>query len=87
MQAQLTKSFAGAEAIAQQYPKYTDQITAAAKTSFLQGDEWAYAAGVVAVLLGAVLVVFLFPKRDEEQRLLAQYQRADSSSDASGVAS
>jgi hypothetical protein len=29
------KSFAGAEALAQQFPKYADQITAAAKTSFL----------------------------------------------------
>src|SRR6185436_6435603 len=52
---QLTKSFAGAEAVAQQYPQYADQITAAAKSAFLQGDDWAYSAGVVAVLLGAVL--------------------------------
>jgi MFS transporter, DHA2 family, multidrug resistance protein len=77
VQAQLTKSFAGAEAIAQQYPKYADQITGAAKTSFLQGDDWAYAAGVVAVVLGAVLVALLFPKRDEEQAMLARFQEQD----------
>ena len=49
MEAQLTKSFAGAEAVAQQYPKYADQITAAAQASFLSGDQWAYTAGIVAV--------------------------------------
>ena len=78
VQAQLTKSFAGAKTIAEQEPQYASQITAAAKTSFLQGDQWAYTAGIVAVLLGAVLVWFMFPKRDEEQRLLAEYHAADS---------
>jgi MFS transporter, DHA2 family, multidrug resistance protein len=87
VEAQLTKSFAGAEAIAQQYPKYADQITAAAKTSFLSGDQWAYIAGIVAVGLGAALVFFAFPRKEDEQRLLAEYQRQDTSSDTSGVAS
>lgn len=76
-QSQLTKSFASAESLAEQYPKYADQITAAAKTSFLQGDQWAYAAGLVAVALGATLVFFMFPKKDEEERLLASYHAAD----------
>jgi Major Facilitator Superfamily len=44
-QNELTKSFSSAAHVAQQYPQYTSQITAAAKTSFLQGDQWAYAAG------------------------------------------
>jgi MFS transporter, DHA2 family, multidrug resistance protein len=87
VEAQLTKSFAGAEAIAQQSPKYADQITAAAKASFLSGDQWAYIAGIVAVGLGAALVFFAFPRKEEERRLLAEYQRRDTSSDASGVAS
>ena len=77
VQAQLTKSFAGAEAIAQQYPKYADQIMGAAKTSFLQGDDWAYTAGLVAVVLGAVLVASLFPKRDEEQAMLTRFHEED----------
>jgi EmrB/QacA subfamily drug resistance transporter len=77
VQAQLTKSFASAEAVAQQYPKYADQITAAAKTSFLQGDDWAYTAGIVAVLLGAALVFIFFPRRGEERTLLAEYHRID----------
>jgi MFS transporter, DHA2 family, multidrug resistance protein len=77
VQSQLTKSFAGAEAIAEQHPKYATQITAAAKTSFLQGDQWAYTAGIVAILLGAAIVFFLFPKKKEEERLLAAYQVED----------
>jgi len=77
VQSQLTKSFDGAEAIAAQYPQYSSQITAAAKTSFLQGDAWAYSAGVAAVLLGAVIVFFLFPKREEEEQLLAGYRAQD----------
>jgi MFS transporter, DHA2 family, multidrug resistance protein len=77
VQSQLTKSFAGAETIAEQHPQYASQITAAAKTSFLQGDQWAYTAGLVAVMLGAVLVFFLFPKRAEEEELLARYHAED----------
>src|SRR6185369_15273387 len=71
---QLTKSFDGAEAIAQEYPQYADQITAGAKSSFLQGDQWAYLAGIVAVLLGAVIVARFFPRFEREQELLAAYQ-------------
>jgi hypothetical protein len=82
VQSQLTKSFAGAEAVAQQYPKYADQITAAAKASFLQGDQWAYFAGIVAVVLGAALVSSLFPRRDRERELLAEYHAADTAGSA-----
>jgi DHA2 family multidrug resistance protein-like MFS transporter len=77
VQSQLQKSFAGAEEIAQQHPQYADAITAGAKSSFLDGADWAYTAGILAILLGFVLVFFLFPKKDEEQRLLARYQAED----------
>jgi MFS transporter, DHA2 family, multidrug resistance protein len=77
VQSQLQKSFAGAEQIAEQYPQYADAITAGAKESFLDGADWAYTAGIVAIVLGFVLVFFLFPKKDEEQRLLARYQAED----------
>jgi hypothetical protein len=78
VQSELTKSFASAADTAARYPpSVQDQIIAAAKTSFLQGDQWAYTAGIVAVLLGAALVFFMFPKRDEERRLLAAYQEED----------
>jgi MFS transporter, DHA2 family, multidrug resistance protein len=77
VEAQLTKSFAGAEAVAQQYPKHADQITAAAKASFLSGDQWAYLAGIIAIGLGALLVFFAFPKKDDERGLLAGYHAED----------
>lgn len=77
VQSQLTKSFASAEQIAQQHPSYADQITAAARTSFLQGDDWAYTAGVIAILLGAALVFFFFPRKDAEQQLLRSYHAED----------
>jgi hypothetical protein len=71
-------SYAGAADIAAQYPQYATQITDAARQSFLAGDQWAYLAGIIAVLLGAALVAALFPKRDEERRLLAEYHATDS---------
>ena len=76
-QAQLTKSFDGAEAVAAQHPQYADAIIAGAKQAFLDGDDWAYTAGVVSILLGAMLVFFMFPRHDEEKRLLANYQVED----------
>jgi len=78
VQGELTKSFAGAAATAERYPQYAQQIIDGAKTAFLQGDKWAYTAGVVAVLIGAVLVWFLFPHKDDEQRLLEEYRVRDS---------
>jgi DHA2 family multidrug resistance protein-like MFS transporter len=77
VQGELTKSFDSAEAIAQQYPQYASQIIAGAKTSFLQGDDWAYTAGLIAVALGAVLVFFCFPKHEREEALLRQYAAED----------
>jgi EmrB/QacA subfamily drug resistance transporter len=77
VEAQLTKSYAGAEAIAEQYPNDASTITAAAKESFLQGDQWAYLAGIVAILVGATVVAFFFPKRDAERELLDAYHAED----------
>jgi MFS transporter, DHA2 family, multidrug resistance protein len=76
-QSQLQLSFASAEDLAGQNPQHADAITAAAKTSFLQGDDWAYTAGVAAVLLGAFLVFTLFPRMAEERRLLGEYHAED----------
>jgi MFS transporter, DHA2 family, multidrug resistance protein len=81
VQQQLTKSFSSAEAVAAQYPQYASAITAGAKTSFLDGAQWAYAAGILAVLLGAAIVFRFFPKKDEEQRLLAEYRALDSAAE------
>jgi hypothetical protein len=84
VQAQLTKSFAGAEAVAQQHPQFAEQITAGARQSFLDGADWAYMAGIIAILLGATLVFFLFPKRDEEQALLVRYHAEDEAAAEAG---
>jgi len=77
VETQLTKSFAGAEEIAKQYPSYANQIIAGAKGAFLHGDQWAYAAGLIAVVMGAVLVFVCFPTRDRERELLAQFAAED----------
>jgi MFS transporter, DHA2 family, multidrug resistance protein len=79
-QSQLQLSYASAADLAHENPRYSSEILAAAKTSFLQGDDWAYAAGLVAILLGAAVVFFLFPKKEDEERLLASYHTADAAS-------
>ncbi len=87
-QAELTKSFSSAADTASRYPSsIQDQIVAGAKTAFLQGDQWAYTAGIVAVLLGATLVYFMFPRREDERRLLAQYESADAAATPEHVSS
>jgi MFS transporter, DHA2 family, multidrug resistance protein len=77
-QAELTKSFSSAVDTASRYPtSVQDNIISGAKTSFLQGDQWAYTAGIIAVLLGAALVFFCFPKVEREKKLLAEYNAED----------
>lgn len=77
VQSQLTKSFASAADVAEQYPQYSDAIIKAARESFEQGQTWAYLAGIIAVVIGAVLVFFAFPKFEREKALLAQYRAED----------
>jgi hypothetical protein len=77
VESQLTKSFSSAANTAAQYPNCSKQIIAAAKTSFIDGADWAYVAGLVAIVLGAALVFFMFPKRDGERELLAKYHAED----------
>lgn len=86
VQSSLTMSYAGAMSVAAQYPQYADQITAAARTSFLAGDQYAYIAGILAVLGGAALVFFLYPKHDAEIKLLTSYQMHDTAALAKEVA-
>jgi DHA2 family multidrug resistance protein-like MFS transporter len=83
-QAELLKSFSSAEAVAAQYPQYATAITEGAKTAFLAGADLAYLAGIIAVLVGGAIVFFLFPKRADEERLLAEYHAEDTRLD--GVA-
>jgi MFS transporter, DHA2 family, multidrug resistance protein len=86
VQAELQKSFASAENTAQQFPQYADQITAAATSSFLDGADWAYAAGIIAILVGAAVVLFCYPGRADAERLLAQYHAEDTAGAAAPAA-
>ena len=55
----------------------TVPVAVAAKTTFLHGDYWAYAAGITATLTGAVIVFFDFPKKAREGELPAGYHGQD----------
>jgi MFS transporter, DHA2 family, multidrug resistance protein len=84
----LTKSFSSAADAASQYPTHSTQIIEGAKTAFLHGANWAYAAGAIAVAVGMVLVFFKFPHHDREKQLLAEYQRsaeAEAAGESAGV--
>ncbi|MCS5735336.1 MFS transporter [Herbiconiux daphne] len=73
IQAQLQKSFDGAISIAKQYPQYSDGIVAAARQSFLDGADWAYATGILTMVIGAVVVLVFYPRRDREHELFRSY--------------
>jgi MFS transporter, DHA2 family, multidrug resistance protein len=83
-QSQLQLSYASAADLADQNPEFASQITAAAKQSFLEGDQWAYLAAIVAVGIGMALVFFFFPKHEEELTLRASYQAQDTLGTANG---
>jgi hypothetical protein len=76
-QSALTQSFSSAAKLAAQYPEYQTAIVDAARYSFIHGSAWAYAAGGISVLIGAVLVFLAFPKRDAAVDLFAAYEKAD----------
>src|SRR6478736_389124 len=77
-EAELTKSFSSAADTASRYPSsIQDQIIAGAKTAFLQGDQWAYLAGIIAVLVGGAVVAVFFPRAEREKQLLQSYQEED----------
>jgi EmrB/QacA subfamily drug resistance transporter len=77
VQSELTKSFSSAAETAERYPQYAQAIISGAKSSFVDGSDWAYLAGIGAILLGALLVFFAFPKRAEERLLLTAYRAQD----------
>ena len=83
---ELEMSYAGAQAVAGEYPQYATEITAAAREAFLAGDQSAYLAGIIAVLVGGALVFLVFPKADKERELVEGYHREDAAAEASGAA-
>jgi DHA2 family multidrug resistance protein-like MFS transporter len=79
---ELTKSFSSAAAVAEQHPRYASSIVEGARGAFLHGDSWAYVAGIVAILLGALLVATRFPNKEGEEQLLATYAREDGTTES-----
>jgi DHA2 family multidrug resistance protein-like MFS transporter len=75
--AALQRSFGSATDLANRYPQYATDIAAAAQSSFLSGANWAYAVGIVAMGVGALVVAVFFPGRTEELRLVAAYAATD----------
>ena len=75
-------SYSSAANVAKQYPQYSDQIMSAAKSSFLKGDDLAYVAGLIAVVVGACIVLIFFPRKDAEEKLRGEYHEQDSGGDA-----
>ena len=79
---QLTRSFSSAENVATQYPQYADQIIAAARQSFVDGQTVAFAVGIVAMLVGLTVVWFGFPTKKAETDLVESYQLIDTMASA-----
>jgi hypothetical protein len=77
-QASLQLSFVSAEAIAERYPQYADEITGAAREAFLSGANWAYLAAIIASFVGAAIVWTRFPGKQGESDLLEEYAEQDS---------
>ena len=84
VQTELTKSFSSAAQTAEEYPNYADQIIEAARQSFLNGDDLAFMAGAVAIILGAIVIWAFFPGQKEEAELLARYTGEDESPAGTG---
>ncbi len=79
---QLEKSFSSAATVAERYPQYSSEIINAAKVSFMQGQRWSYAVGLIAIATGALLIWKFFPKQEDERQLMAQYEREAGVTDA-----
>jgi DHA2 family multidrug resistance protein-like MFS transporter len=86
-QSQLQLSYASAANLAAANPEHSDQIIAAARSSFLEGDTLAYGAGLVAVVLGAGIVFFRFPTKEDEDRVHAAYLVQDEAAATSAARS
>ncbi len=77
VQQELQKSFSSAAVTAEKYPQYSSEIVEGAQESFVDGQRWAYLAGIVAVLLGALVVATRYPNHEGELERLADYRRRD----------
>lgn len=68
----LTSSYEGAAEVAKQYPSYSDQIVKAAADAFTDGKTLAIGVALVLTLIGLILVLVVYPRKDSEE---AYYSR------------
>lgn len=74
---QLQASYGSASDVAGKFPQYAQQILEAAKQSFMEGSHMAVYAGIAAVLVGGLVILFGFPTKQGEIDLTDKYQKVD----------
>jgi hypothetical protein len=71
--ATISQSFTGAEQVAKQFPQaQAEQLIAAAQQAFVDGKTAAILFAVIASLIGLVLVLFLYPNKQDEEATYAR---------------
>src|SRR5215211_5138065 len=71
--ATISQSFTGAEQVAKQFPQaQAQQLVAAAQQAFVDGKTAAILFAVLASLIGLVVVLLLYPHRQDEEATYAQ---------------
>jgi len=71
--AMIKSSFGGAAKVAELYPGKADVIMQAAKQAFTSGSRLAISTALIATLIGLILVVVFFPRKERELQLETQY--------------
>ena len=71
--ATISQSFTGAEQVAKQFPQaQAEQLVAAAQQAFVDGKTAAILFAVLASLIGLVVVLLLYPNKQDEEATYAQ---------------
>jgi DHA2 family multidrug resistance protein-like MFS transporter len=71
--ATISQSFTGAEQVAKQFPQaQAQQLVAAAQQAFVDGKTAAILFAVLASLIGLVVVLLLYPNKQDEEATYAQ---------------
>jgi MFS transporter, DHA2 family, multidrug resistance protein len=71
--ATISQSFTGAEQVAKQFPQaQAEQLVAAAQQAFVDGKTAAIVFAVVASLIGLVVVLLLYPSKQDEEATYAR---------------
>ena len=79
----MTQSFAGAQQAAQSLaPADANALVAAAREAFISGSNVAYAAALISVVAGLAIILALYPRKEKEAQVLAEYAQTDQSQTA-----